>query len=47
LLSCFRFPVLECITKGRGSRRLIGLDAYGAVLGLLQVAVLCIGSWTL
>ena len=39
-LSGYGFPALECI----GSNKLKGLDAYGAVLGLVQTSVLWLGS---
>lgn len=42
-LSGYGFPVLECI----GSNKLKGLNAYGAVLGLIQISVLWLGSLSL
>ncbi|KAL9622045.1 MAG: hypothetical protein Q9160_003544 [Pyrenula sp. 1 TL-2023] len=40
LFSCYRYPVLSCIAK----RELCTLDAYAAILGLLQVAFIWLGS---
>lgn len=40
LLSCYHYPVLRCI----GDNQLTGLDAYGAVLGLVQITALWLGS---
>jgi hypothetical protein len=43
LLSSYGYPILECIS----SNKLKGLDAYGAVLGVIQTSVLWLGSLSL
>lgn len=43
LFSCYRYPILSCIAK----QELRGLHAYVAILGLLQVAIVWLGSMML